>query len=194
MEFKLVTLGDGRVGKTSLVLKFVKDCFEDAQESTINANFLTKSITVEGRTAAFHIWDTAGQEKYRALARLYYRNAAGALVVYDVTDSNSFDRVVAWVKELRAMASADIAIVIAGNKADLDRERQVDKARAVAYAKEVGAVHFSTSAKTGKGVGDAFDELARRVFASQPVVTPRTVGKRLEVVPRGTSQPEKRCC
>lgn len=189
-----MTLGDGRVGKTSLVLKFVKDYFEDSQESTINANFLTKSITVEGKTADFHIWDTAGQEKYRALARLYYRNAAGALIVYDITDANSFDRVVAWVKELRAMASPDIAIVIAGNKADLERERQVDKAKAVAYAKEVGALHFSTSARTGKGVGDAFTELARKVIAQQPVLTQRQTSRRLEVVERAPAKASRTCC
>ena len=192
-QFKIVTLGEGRVGKTSLLLRFVKNSFDEGQESTVNANFLTKDMTVDSRAGRFHIWDTAGQEKYRALARIYYRSAVGALIVYDITDRSSFDRVVAWVKELRSMGEDNIAIVIAGNKGDLESARQVPKHEANAYAKAVGAAHFSTSAKTGRGVEDAFQELARRIFQSQPAESPRNTIRRLDVV-RTPSVKHSKCC
>lgn len=196
-EFKVVTLGEGRVGKTSLTLKYVENRFDDGQESTINANFLTKSISVGGKTGTFNIWDTAGQEKFRALARIYYRNATGAIIVYDITDRSSFERVVAWVKELRKMAEPGIAIVIAGNKSDLESERRITEAEAVNYAESVGAKHFSTSAKTGQGVKDMFDELAKQVMktlAASSAPTSKGRGAQLLTSPQSKSKSKSSCC
>jgi len=195
-DFKVVTLGEGRVGKTSLTLKYVENRFDDGQESTINANFLTKSISVGGKTGTFNIWDTAGQEKFRALARIYYRSATGAIIVYDITDRSSFERVVTWVKELKKMAEPGIAIVIAGNKSDLAAERRITEEEATRYADSEGAKHFSTSAKTGQGVKELFDELARQVMknvAASSVSTGKVRGAQLLASPQSKSK-HSTCC
>lgn len=191
--FKLVTLGEGRVGKTSLIQSFAGDGFSERQESTINANFITKHIAAEQRTGRFFIWDTAGQEKYRALAPIYYRNAVGALIVYDITDRASFDRVAIWVRELQSIAGASMAIVIAGNKCDLETARQVSVEEASRYANSVGAAHFLTSAKTSRGVSAVFSELAKRVLKTQQAAPPEHQSRRLEVV-RTQSRKRKACC
>lgn len=195
-NFKVVTLGEGRVGKTSLTLKYVENRFDDGQESTINANFLTKSISVGGKIGTFNIWDTAGQEKFRALARIYYRSAAGAIIMYDITDRPSFERVVTWVKELKKMAEPGIAIVIVGNKSDLAAERRVSEEEATRYALSEGAKHFSTSAKTGQGVKELFDELAKQVMknlAGSSGAAGKVRGAQLLTSPQ--SRPKNnRCC
>mmetsp|Transcript_886 Transcript_886/g.2403 ORF Transcript_886/g.2403 Transcript_886/m.2403 type:complete len:184 (-) Transcript_886:132-683(-) len=102
--------------------------------------------------AQLSIWDTAGQERFHALGPIYYRDANGALLVYDITDLESFAKVRKWVKELRKIVGNDIIIAIAGNKCDLERQRTVDNAEAEAYAESVGAVHFLTSAKANRGL------------------------------------------
>jgi len=111
------------------------------------------------------IWDTAGQEKFHALGPIYYRDSNGAILVYDITDRDSFDRVQNWVKELRKMLGEGIVLVIAGNKCDLERQRVVSLEEAEAYAKTVGAEHFSTSAKMSKGVSELFLQLTKLLLA-----------------------------
>jgi Ras-related protein Rab-21 len=113
------------------------------------------------QTARVSIWDTAGQERFHALGPLYYRDADGALLVYDITDEQSFKRVQDWVKELRKMLGEDIQIAIAGNKADMEKSRNVNKDEALRYAASVGATHHLTSAKSGAGVAEAFSELMK---------------------------------
>ena len=166
-EYKVVTLGEGRVGKTSLTLRFAHGLFHDNEASTLQANFLSKAVNVDSKSVKMNIWDTAGQEKFRSIASNYYRQAKGALIVYDITDKATFDRVVAWVKELNQQAEPNISIVICGNKCDRESERQIPKQIAQDYAKKIGAAHFHTSAKTGKGVDEAFQELARGVLTRE---------------------------
>jgi Ras-related protein Rab-21 len=110
-----------------------------------------------------NLWDTAGQERFRAIAPIYYKEARGAVLVYDITDKTSFERVVKWVKELKSMVG-DITMVIAGNKCDREQHRQIDKNQAIAYATQVGARHFHTSAKTGKNVEEVFAALATDIM------------------------------
>merc|ERR1712195_323291 len=101
VQFKLVLLGDSAVGKSSLVLRFVRGQFFEYQESTIGAAFLTQNVSLNDYTVKFEIWDTAGQERYHSLAPMYYRGAAAAVVVYDITNADSFQRAKSWVKELQ---------------------------------------------------------------------------------------------
>jgi Ras-related protein Rab-21 len=130
-KFKVVLLGEGRTGKTSILLRFAKGEFSEHRPETTEASFLEKRVTFGEAQVQLCIWDTAGQEVYHALAPIYYRGAHGAIIVYDITDSASFDRVKGWVKELRlAMGPTDISIVIAGNKTDLEKEK-VSEAEAV---------------------------------------------------------------
>ena len=110
------------MGKTSLVMRYTKDSFNTKHEVTIQASFLQKVLTFpNGQRYNLNIWDTAGQERFRALSPIYYRDAHGALLVYDITDNSSFDRVKNWVKELKKMLGTNVAIAIVGNKIDLER-------------------------------------------------------------------------
>ncbi|CAL9194046.1 unnamed protein product [Musa hybrid cultivar] len=150
LTFKLVFLRDGRVGKTSL---------------------LTKHLVIGGVPITLSIWDTAGQERFHALGPIYYRDADGmylinttVLLVYDVTDTDTFLRVRKWVKELQQMASNDIVMVIAANKSDLIRSKKYDIQEAESYAMTIGAKLFLTSAKFGSGINDVFLDITARLL------------------------------
>lgn len=164
IPFKLVLLGDSAVGKSSLVLRFVKKQFYEYQESTIGAAFLTQTINLKDCTVKFEIWDTAGQERYHSLAPMYYRGAAAAIVVYDITSRQSFVRAKAWVKELqRQQGNPNIVIALAGNKLDLADKRQVDQDEAKAYSEENNLLFLETSAKTDTNVTGLFETIAIRL-------------------------------
>merc|ERR1711904_353198 len=166
-NFKMVLLGEGRVGKTSTVLRYVQDKFDDKSAATIQASFLNKRLSVAGEQVNIAIWDTAGQERFHALGPIYYRDAQGALLVFDVTDGESFEKVKMWVKELRKMVGEEIVLAIAGNKSDLERNRQVSRAEGESYAASVDANYFDTSAKVNKGINEAFLDLAKRMLEAK---------------------------
>ncbi len=166
--FKVVLLGEGRVGKTSLVLQYVENKFSSSQQSTIQATYLDKRLNIGKQSVKLMIWDTAGQERFHALGPIYYRDANGALLVYDITDRDSFQKVRNWVKELKRIVGDDIVLCIAGNKSDLEKQRQVVEAEAKDYAEKVGAFHALTSAKTGKGVEEVFLQLTRQMLKKSP--------------------------
>jgi len=171
-SFKVVLLGEGRVGKTSLVLRFCRDTFVDGQPPTIQASCLERSLRLGDKTANLVIWDTAGQERFHALGPIYYRDADAALLVYDITDTDSFKRIQGWVRELRKMVGGEIQLSIAGNKLDLERQRVVSRQQATEYAESVGAHYFETSAKQNRGIEDVFSTMAKRLLqarASKPL-------------------------
>ena len=198
IDCKVVTLGEGRVGKTSLTLKFIKNEFHKDEISTVNANCLSSTVHVEKGSVLLNIWDTAGQERFRALAPNYYRQAKGAVVVYDITDRKSFDKVVSWIKELRDQAEKDIVIVVAGNKSDMERERQINRAEALEFCRKLQIRHFDTSAKTGTGVQEIFNDLASQIFELNKNIVPRTntrSKKKITVVRAKLNNNKKdKCC
>ena len=162
-QFKLVLLGESAVGKSSLVLRFVKGQFLDYQESTIGAAFLTQTVCLNDTTVKFEIWDTAGQERYHSLAPMYYRGAQAAIVVYDITNAESFDRAKNWVKELQRQGNPNIVISLAGNKIDLESRRAVATDVAQSYADENGILLMETSAKTAANVNELFVAIAKKL-------------------------------
>uniref|UniRef100_A0A8C2CQA3 Ras-related protein Rab-21 n=1 Tax=Cyprinus carpio TaxID=7962 RepID=A0A8C2CQA3_CYPCA len=143
-SFKVVLLGEGCVGKTSLVLRYCENKFNDKHITTLQ--------------------DTAGQERFHALGPIYYRDSNGAILVYDVTDEDSFQKVKNWVKELRKMLGNEICLCIVGNKIDLEKERHVSVEEAEGYAVSVGAKHYPTSAKLNKGLEELFLDLCKRMM------------------------------
>jgi small GTP-binding protein len=166
-QFKMVLLGESAVGKSSLVLRFVKGQFHEYQESTIGAAFLTQTVSVDDTTVKLELWDTAGQERYHSLAPMYYRGAQAAIVVYDITNADTFSRAKVWVKELQRQAAPNIVIALAGNKADLSAKRQVEVVDAQTYADENGLIFMETSAKTAMNVNDIFMAIARKLPKTQ---------------------------
>ncbi|XP_010518986.1 PREDICTED: ras-related protein RABF2a-like [Tarenaya hassleriana] len=173
---KLVLLGDVGTGKSSLVLRFVKGQFMEFQESTIGAAFFSQTVAIDETAIKFEIWDTAGQERYHSLAPMYYRGAMAAIVVYDITNQNSFDRAKKWVQELRLQGDLDMVVALAGNKADLPDARKVTTEEAKAYAQQNGLFFMETSAKTAVNVSDIFQEIARRLLQLRPTQNPAATG------------------
>lgn len=183
---KLVLLGEAAVGKSSLVLRFVSDEFQENKEPTIGAAFLTQKCQLSNRTVKFEIWDTAGQERFASLAPMYYRNAQAAVVVYDVTKPPTFIRARHWVNELKTQGSPNIIIALVANKHDLTGEDEEGEAgpvkpdvedetgssivgRKVAYsdgqklAEDEGLLFFEASAKTGMNVRKIFLAIANKI-------------------------------
>jgi Ras-related protein Rab-5C len=166
---KLVLLGDVGTGKSSLVLRFVKGQFVEFQESTIGAAFFSQTVAVNDETVKFEIWDTAGQERYHSLAPMYYRGAAAAIIVYDITNAATFTRAKKWVQELQSQGNSSTIMALAGNKSDLLESRQVSSEEAEKYAKENGLFFIETSAKTAINVNDIFYEIAKKLLEGQTV-------------------------
>mmetsp|Transcript_33239 Transcript_33239/g.56783 ORF Transcript_33239/g.56783 Transcript_33239/m.56783 type:complete len:202 (+) Transcript_33239:28-633(+) len=164
IQTKLVFLGEAAVGKSSIVLRFVKDEFSLGSESTIGAAFLTAQIDInERQTVKYEIWDTAGQERFHSLAPMYYRGAQAAIVVYDITSPSSFERAKAWVSELQVEGNPDVVIALAGNKADMEDSRAISEGQGKVYAEKLGLVFMECSAKTGQNVKELFNEVAKRM-------------------------------
>ena len=192
-KYKAVLLGESGVGKTSLVVRLVKNEYQQ-QHSTVGASFFRYAATVDDVTIHYDIWDTAGQERYKSLAAMYYRGAAAALVVYDITMMESFDRARFWIRELRAN-SPDTIIALVGNKCDKEDERQVPKDEAKKLATESGLMHFEASAKEGIRVQAIFLEIARKLAANRSAQTVPTGGVRGPGGPRklGDAPKKKKC-
>ncbi|KAM7381580.1 hypothetical protein PAMA_012425 [Pampus argenteus] len=195
-QFKLVLLGESAVGKSSLVLRFVKGQFHEYQESTIGAAFLTQTLCLNDTTVKFEIWDTAGQERYHSLAPMYYRGAQAAIVVYDITNTDTFARAKNWVKELQRQASPNIVIALAGNKADIANKRAVELQEAQTYADDNSLLFMETSAKTSMNVNEIFMAIAKKLPKNDPQGGAgqggRTRGVDLqEAAPQGRSS---QCC
>lgn len=180
---KVVLLGETAVGKSSIAVRFVRDQFFSFQESTIGAAFLAQTLQVDGRSVKFEIWDTAGQERYHSLAPMYYRGAKAALVVYDITDKDSFGRAQEWVNELRQQCGVDLVIALVGNKVDLEENRQVETAAAKAYADEQGLYHIECSAKADINVTKLFTVIAKKLPLQNGVgaLEPGSAGSRQQV-------------
>jgi len=187
-HFKLVLLGDTAVGKSCLVVRFVRDEFFEFQEPTIGAAFLTQTVTLDDSTVKFEIWDTAGQERYRSLAPMYYRGAAAAIVVYDITNPDSFTGAKSWVKELQRRGDPNVVIALAGNKADLESRRKVEFEEANTYAEDNGILHLETSAKNADNVRDLFVEIAKKL----PKTPPEPDRESFPVMP--PTQEKRNCC
>jgi len=167
VRIKLVLLGDTQVGKSSIVVRYAKNEFDQYRYPTIGATFLTQKVELQDYIARFQIWDTAGQEKYKSLAPLYYKGAQAALVVYDITNRESFDNALKWVTELKETEGAHVVIGLAGNKLDLEGRRKVQKVEAQNLAEKQGFIFQETSAKTGENIQDIFRLIAEKVPRSQ---------------------------
>mmetsp|Transcript_28333 Transcript_28333/g.39141 ORF Transcript_28333/g.39141 Transcript_28333/m.39141 type:complete len:206 (-) Transcript_28333:139-756(-) len=171
LRVKLVLLGNSGVGKSCIVLRFVRGQFDLNSKVTIGASFLSQTLALQdGNTVKFEIWDTAGQERYASLAPLYYRGASAATVVYDITNQESFQKARFWVKELQKHASPGIVIALVGNKSDIPEKREVtfEEAQAFAISNQM-AMFIETSAKTADNVNELFTSIAKQLTGSHGI-------------------------
>ncbi|XP_041111905.1 ras-related protein Rab-6A-like isoform X2 [Polyodon spathula] len=163
-KFKLVFLGEQSVGKTSLITRFMYDSFDNTYQATIGIDFLSKTMYLEDRTVRLQLWDTAGQERFRSLIPSYIRDSTIAVVVYDITNLNSFQQTSKWIDDVRTERGSDVIIMLVGNKTDLADKRQVSIEAAERKSRELNVMYIETSAKAGYNVKQLF----RRVAAALP--------------------------
>ncbi|KAH9666091.1 Rab5/RabF-family small GTPase [Citrus sinensis] len=163
-----VLLGDMGTGKTSLALRFIKGQFYDQQEPTIGAAFFTQILSLSEATVKFDIWDTAGQERYHSLAPMYYRGAAAAVVVYDISNMDTFNRANKLVQELQRQGNQIVVMALAANKSDLDSQREVPTEEGEQFSQENGMFYIETSAKTAQNINELFYEIAKRLARVSP--------------------------
>eukprot|EP00897_Mesotaenium_endlicherianum_P006883 jgi/Mesen1/6222/ME000320S05417 len=162
--FKLVLIGDSGVGKSNLLSRFVRDQFNHENKSTIGVEFATRSVKFDGKIVKAQIWDTAGQERYRAITSAYYRGAMGALLVYDITQSSSFENLERWLRELRDNTDPSLKVLLVGNKADLDEDRMVTIEDAEKLAQTHDLTFLETSALEGENVEKAFRQVLGEIY------------------------------
>ena len=156
---KILTLGDTMVGKSSIVLRFAEDKFDDNQFATIGIDFKTKYIKIGDSSVKVLIWDTAGQEKFQNIAKQYYKGANGVLLIYDICCKKSFERVEFWLKELKENNRIDeLYIYLVGNKVDMEDKREISTEKGEQYAKDNNINFIEVSAKTGKGINELFNK------------------------------------
>lgn len=161
---KILIIGESGVGKSSLLLRFCEDTFDPEQSATIGVDFKVKTITVEGNKAKLAIWDTAGQERFRTLTPSYYRGAQGVILVYDVCNQDSFNKLEAWLNELETFSTKhEIVKMLVGNKIDLEK-RQVTREDGLRFARKHHMLFIESSAKTREGVQCAFEELVEKII------------------------------
>uniref|UniRef100_UPI00398F667B ras-related protein Rab-2-like n=1 Tax=Pristiophorus japonicus TaxID=55135 RepID=UPI00398F667B len=156
--FKYIIIGDTGVGKSCLLLQFTDKRFQPVHDLTIGVEFGARMINIDGKQIKLQIWDTAGQESFRSITRSYYRGAAGALLVYDVTRRETFNHLTTWLEDARQHSSSNMVIMLIGNKSDLESRRDVRKEEGEAFAREHGLVFMETSAKTSANVEEVRGE------------------------------------
>jgi len=157
---KIVLLGDQSVGKTSLITRFMYDTFDNTYQATIGIDFLSKTMYLEDRTVRLQLWDTAGQERFRSLIPSYIRDSSVAIVVFDITNRQSFMSTSKWIDDVRSERGNDVIIVLVGNKADLSDKRQVTLEEATAKSTQFDVMFMETSAKAGHNVKSLFKKIA----------------------------------
>ncbi|KAL7321411.1 GTPase Ryh1 [Mucor circinelloides] len=160
-KYKLVFLGEQSVGKTSLITRFMYDTFDNTYQATIGIDFLSKTMYLEDKTVRLQLWDTAGQERFRSLIPSYIRDSSVAVIVYDISNRQSFMNTSKWIDDVRAERGDDVIIVLVGNKSDLSDKREVTVEDAEKRSKELNVMFIETSAKAGHNVKTLFRKIAQ---------------------------------
>ena len=177
-SFKVVLVGESGVVKTSIITKFIDGTFQEDQQSTTGGTFSTKSVICDGgKILKFEIWDTAGQERYRALTKMFYKDANAAIMVYDITCKDSFEELKNyWSEQIKESSPEGIILVIAANKSDLFEHEAIDESIAREFAEQIGAFYIATSAKNSDGINNLFEEIAKKYTGSSTITIKKDEG------------------
>ena len=165
-KIQILTLGDGKVGKTSILKRYNDDTFTSHHLTTIGIDFITKDVTIDNEKVSVKIWDTAGQERFRTITHTFYKQAEGVLLVYDVTDRTSYENLHNWVNSIHEHADEKIIKYLIGNKIDLTEERKVTKEEGQKMANQYNMKYFETSAKSNTNVTESIEGLAKDIFVN----------------------------
>eukprot|EP00357_Protocruzia_adherens_P037301 CAMPEP_0114987554 /NCGR_PEP_ID=MMETSP0216-20121206/9072_1 /TAXON_ID=223996 /ORGANISM="Protocruzia adherens, Strain Boccale" /LENGTH=215 /DNA_ID=CAMNT_0002350165 /DNA_START=53 /DNA_END=697 /DNA_ORIENTATION=- len=184
---KVLLLGDGGVGKSSVLTRFAEGKYNSNFVATIGVDFKMKIIDIEGKKVRIQVWDTAGQERFRTITPAYYRSVMGVILVYDITDAQSYENVDYWMKNLEDHASPHISKLLIGNKSDLTEARTVDYEKGKALADGYGIKFIECSAKTSENVIEAF-----KIIASDIIEKGNSTGQdKGGFKPKGEKKPKK---
>jgi len=197
--FKILLLGNSNVGKSSLFLRFVSDIWNDTFVPTIGVDFKIKTLEIDSKKIKMQIWDTAGQERFKNIISSYYRGAHGILLLYDVTDKDSFRNLNNWLIEIEKNASKRVLKLLIGNKTDLEDKRVISYNKGKEFADSCGLKFIETSAKKNLNVDEAFEMIGRELMQSSEenkIGKPKNENKKLNM-PKAediNSSNEKKCC
>lgn len=198
-EFKVILVGDCSVGKTSLLNRFVNGDFNENYNSTISVEYKSKVIKLDKFSkAVLKIWDTAGSEKFRSVTRQYFKGSKGIILVFDLTNKDSFSHLKSWMSDIRDNAEKNSEVIVVGNKSDLDENRQVEKEEANKYAEMNNVEYYEASAKDGTNIWLIFETLSRNmnkhVDEEEEASKESYVSKRINVNKTLKTEPKSGCC
>ena len=162
--FKMILIGDSSVGKSNILLKYLKNEFDQSSKATVGVEFGTKTVEMNDKKIKIQIWDTAGQERYRSITSAYYKGAKGAFIVYDITRRNTFDNIDKWISDLKTNGDNNISIMLIGNKSDLNDKREVETNEGIKKSEETKIAFMETSALSGENIIKAFNELIEQIY------------------------------
>lgn len=166
--FKILIIGNSSVGKSNILLRYTDNVFNDSFLPTIGVDFKIKNMTVNNQRVKLNIWDTAGQERFKTITSTYYKGSHGIVLVYDITDRESFNNINNWINEVKRNASGNVSMLLVGNKCDLEDERVVSTKEGQEYAKAVGMSYLETSAKADLNIRETFNVLAKHIHELLP--------------------------
>ena len=164
IKVKIMLIGDSNVGKTSIIKRYCKNIFSKSHISTVGIDLETKNIKIGKQIINLQLWDTAGQERYRVLSKNYYNNSDAFIIVYDITNSKSFENVTNWIMQIKENASENVKIVLFGNKSDLEDQRLISEEEGKKFAKDNSINFYETSAENGANVEKAIIDLVKEVI------------------------------
>jgi small GTP-binding protein len=168
VSFKFIIIGASGVGKTAVLKRLVEDTFTTDSQSTIGVEFDSTIIDIDGQQVKLQIWDTAGQERFRSIAKAYFRNAVGVLLLFDICERKTFDEISTWLNDVHALCDPTAVVILIGNKADLQNSRVVTLAEAEQFAEHHQLTYLETSALTGTNIREAFVKVATQIYRSRP--------------------------
>ena len=163
--YKVLVIGDTSVGKTSFIMRYADNIFQESYIATIGMDYKLKNINLEnGKLVKLQIWDTAGQEKFHSITKSFYKGANGIILIYSVIDNNSLNNVKKWMESIKAQVPDDVAVILVGNKKDDEEMRQVTAEQGEDMAENYKLPFFECSAKTGDNLDAAFDKLVKMML------------------------------
>ena len=190
-KVKIMFIGNSSVGKTSIIKRYSKNIFSTSYISTLGIDFESKNINIDNKTINLQIWDTAGQEKYKVLSKNYYNNSNAFIIVYDITNLESFESVMNWIEQIKENAPENVKSILLGNKSDLEEKRKISEEEGKNLAKKININFYETSAQNGANIEKAIDNLVKDVINDENFIKENTPKLHINKL---KSEKKKKCC